>query len=368
MTDYSPQAYEAQLQAKVALTQEQFAPYEISSPLQVISSPVQHYRMRAEFRVWHEGEDLYYIMFDQQTKERYRVDQFPVGSSLINEMMPLLLDQIRPNEVLRRKLFQVDYLSSMSGELVISLLYHRPLGEDWAEQARALRAWCAEQGYHVEIIGRARKQKVVLDTEYVTERLTVHDQTYLYRQVENSFTQPNGKVAEKMLEWAVEVTRDSDGDLLELYCGNGNFSVALAQNFRQVLATELAKPSVEAAQWNIQANAVGNLKIARLSAEEFTQAMKGERTFRRLEQQQIELGSYDFQTVLVDPPRAGMDEDSVEMIRAYQKIVYISCNPQTLAMNLDQLASTHQVTQIALFDQFPYTDHREVGVVLSQRD
>jgi tRNA (uracil-5-)-methyltransferase len=165
----------------------------------------------------------------------------------------------------------------------------------------------------VDFIGRARKQKFVVERDFVVERLMVHQEEYVYKQVENSFTQPNGKVAEKMLEWAVECSKECDGDLLELYCGNGNFSLALAQNFRKVLDTELAKPSVEAAQWNIEANNAENVKIARLSAEEFTQAMRGEREFSRLSQQGIELGEYDFKTVFVDSPRSGMDEESVAM-------------------------------------------------------
>ncbi len=107
--------------------------------------------------------------------------------------------------------------------------------------------------------------KVVLDRDYVVEKLQVNGQPYVYKQVENSFTQPNAKVAEKMLEWAVDCTQESKGDLLELYCGNGNFSLALAQNFERVLATELAKPSVEAAQFNIAANQIGNVQIIRMS-------------------------------------------------------------------------------------------------------
>lgn len=55
----------------------------------------------------------------------------------------------------------------------------------------------------------------------------------------------------QMLEWALDVTKGATGDLLELYCGNGNFSLALARNFDRVLATEIAKPSVAAAQYNI---------------------------------------------------------------------------------------------------------------------
>jgi len=53
-------------------------------------------------------------------------------------------------------------------------------------------------------------------------------------QVANCFSQPNGGVCQQMLSWAVDVTKGSSGDLLELYCGNGNFTLPLAQNFKQV--------------------------------------------------------------------------------------------------------------------------------------
>jgi tRNA (uracil-5-)-methyltransferase len=88
----------------------------------------------------------------------------------------------------------------------------------------------------------------------------------------------------QMLEWALSATEGSTGDLLELYCGNGNFSLALARNFERVLATEIAKPSVAAAQYNIAANHIDNVQIIRMAAEEFTQAMNGVREFNRLQE------------------------------------------------------------------------------------
>ena len=85
------------------------------------------------------------------------------------------------------------------------------------------------------------------------ESLNVEDKTYIYQQVENSFTQPNAKVNEQMLLWAQQATTGIGGDLIELYCGNGNFSIALAQNFDRVLGTEISKTSVKSAQVNIAA-------------------------------------------------------------------------------------------------------------------
>lgn len=355
--------YHAQLEKKRQILQELFSPV-FSQDIEVFASRHEHYRMRAEFRLWHEGEDLYYYMFDKERDQKVRTDQFSPASVLINEMMSALMVELRPNKVLRQKLFQVDFLSTLSGEILVTLLYHRQLDEAWQQEARALVARLREH-FKVHIIGRARKQKIELDQDFVIERLEVDGQTLLYKQIENSFTQPNALVAIKMLEWAIDVTRHSTGDLLELYCGNGNFSIALAKNFRQVLATELAAPSVMAAHYNCDVNKIENLQIVRMSAEDFSDAMAGKREFQRLKG--INLGDYDCETIFVDPPRAGLDPATLSLVQQYERILYISCNPHTLADNLNTLSKTHDVKRMALFDQFPYTQHIECGMLLERR-
>jgi tRNA (uracil-5-)-methyltransferase len=358
--------YQDQLNDKISRLTEMFA--DLDAPeLEVFESDPLNYRMRAEFRVWHEGEDLYYIMFNPETRSRYRVDQFPAASLLVNRAMAALIENIKENDTLRRKLYQVDFLSTLSGEILISLIYHRQIGDEWQIEAEKLKEKLTDQGFTVNLIGRARKIKIDIERDYVVERLNVHGRDYIYQQIENSFTQPNGHVAEKMLSWAVDISRESTGDLLELYCGNGNFSLALAQNFDRVLATELAKPSVESAQFNIAANKIENVKIIRMSSEDFTLAMKGVKTFRRLKDSGVDLKEYRFTTVFVDPPRSGMDEETCRMVQEYDRIIYISCNPDTLKQNMEILGETHSITKFALFDQFPYTHHMEAGVLLERR-
>lgn len=356
--------YDVQLAEKVVRLQSMMAPFCTLVP-EVFRSPLSHYRMRAEFRIWHDGDDLYHIIFDQQTRQRIRVDSFPAASNLINQLMPEILNGVRNNPHLRRKLFQVDYLTTLSNQAVVSLLYHRPLDDEWKQQATALRDALRARGFNLHLIGRATKTKIALDQDYVDERMPVGGREMISRQVENSFTQPNAAMNIQMLEWALEVTQGSRGDLLELYCGNGNFSLALARNFRRVLATEIAKPSVAAAQYNIAANNIDNVQIIRMSAEEFTQAMNGVREFNRLKG--IDLQSYQCETIFVDPPRSGLDPETEKMVQAYPRILYISCNPQTLCKNLETLSQTHQVERLALFDQFPYTHHMECGVLLTRR-
>ncbi|WP_019837260.1 tRNA (uridine(54)-C5)-methyltransferase TrmA [Acinetobacter towneri] len=356
-------SYQQQLNAKVARISAQFAEYNPPA-LQVFASPEHNYRMRAEFRIWHIEDDLFYAMFERSEDKQnkvIRVDEFPIADRSINLLMPKLLAALKANPILSARLFEVHFLATLSGEMLVSLLYHRKLESDWESAAQAL-----SKALNIKLIGRSRGQKFVLSDEYVVEQLQVFDRTYTYKQIESSFTQPNAQVCQKMLEWACTVAEHSEQDLLELYCGNGNFTLPLSTRFRRVLATELAKSSVYAAQWNIEQNQIENIQVARLSAEEFTQAYNGEREFRRLQEANIDLSSYDFDTVFVDPPRAGIDDDTLKLLQRFKRIIYISCNPDTLHDNLKTLCQSHKVTQFALFDQFPYTHHVESGVLLEK--
>lgn len=362
----SPDAYESQLNAKASKLIESFSRFN-APDLEVYPSAPSHFRLRAEFRLWHSGDRCFYAMFDSVDKKKVlEVKDFPVASQLINRLMTELLEELQGNELLSKRLFQVEFLTTLSGDALITLIYHKKLEEAWQQEAERLQD---KLGF--PIIGRSRKQKLVLERDWVNETLKVDGQQYYYRQIEGGFTQPNGGMNQQMLSFARTcakelVAEQGPHDLVELYCGNGNFSVALANCFNQVLATEISKTSVHAAQINIKDNDINNLVIARLSSEEFVQALRGERQFTRL--QGVDLNTYNFQTILVDPPRAGLDEESVKQVQQYRNIIYISCNPDTLAANLETLSQTHDVQRFALFDQFPYTHHAEVGLLLTAKD
>lgn len=361
-TAIQPDQYNQLLADKCESIKAVFSDFTFDA-VDVYASDKTHYRLRAEFRVWHEGEDLYHIMFDPQDKSKIRIDDWLPGSTTIHALMPVLIEKLKANPDLRRKLFQIDYLSTLSGEVLVSLLYHRQLDEGWTEQVKQLKAELGEQ-FKIDFVGRARKQKIIIDRDYVDEQLTINGRKLQYQQVENSFTQPNGVMNQQMIEWAIDASKNTSGDLLELYCGNGNFSIALAAHFDRVLATEISKSSVNSAQHNIAVNNINNVDIIRMSSEDFTEALKGEREFRRLKG--IDLNSYNCQTILVDPPRSGLDKATEAMVANYDNIIYISCNPHTLKGNLDALCKTHKIEKFAMFDQFPFTDHMECGVYLTR--
>jgi tRNA (uracil-5-)-methyltransferase len=356
------QLYPALLAAKCDRVEALLAPFD-PPPAERFASPEQGFRLRAEFRIWHEGDDLFYAMFDRaDPKTPIRVEHFPIAAPRIQRAMSQLRELLLPDPVLRRKLFQVEFLSTLSGELLITLVYHRALEADWETAARAL-----ESALNAGIIGRSRKQKLVLSQDWVEEILPLEAGEFRYRQYEQGFTQPNGAVNCEMVNWACRQASALQGDLLELYCGNGNFTLPLARHFERVLATEVSKRSIEAALHNCASNGIDNLSLARLSAEEMSAALAGEREFRRLQNLPQPLADYRFNTLFVDPPRAGLDAGTLAMAAGFDNILYVSCNPDTLADNLAVLSRTHRVEALALFDQFPYTEHMECGVRLARR-
>ena len=357
---FDPATYDSQLADKAARLRELLAPFDAPAP-EVFDSPREHYRLRTEFRLWREDGQRHYAMFEPGDKHKaILIDDFPIASRRINELMPRLKAAWQASETLSFKLFQVEFLTTLAGDALITLAYHRPLDEAWQAEAERL---ATDLG--VSIVGRSKGRRIVIGRDYVEEELIVAGRSFRYRQPEGAFTQPNGEVCRKMLNWAFDALGERDDDLLELYCGNGNFTLPLATRVRKVLATEISKTSVNAALANIDDNAIDNIALVRLSAEELTQALNEVRPFRRLAG--IDLKGYAFGSVFVDPPRAGMDPDTCELTRRFERILYISCNPETLAQNIAQLADTHRIERCALFDQFPYTHHMEAGVLLVRR-
>lgn len=355
-----PEDYQAQLANKLALWRAAFAEFTPPEPAVFHSAP-RHYRMRAEFRLWHSGERVDYVMFDPaEPKRPIVIDEFPAADRRICEAMAPLREALCASELLKRRIFQVEFLATLSGELMITLVYHRPLDADWETAARELG-----QQLGAVMLGRSRKQRIVLERDWLLEEFELDGRRLRYQQIEGSFTQPNGGVNRQMLSWACSQARELGGDLLELYCGNGNFTIALAPYFGRVLATEMSKTSVRAAQYNLSANQVGNVTMLRMSSDEISDALAGGREYRRLKD--IDLASYRFSTLFVDPPRAGLDPATIALARGFEHVLYISCNPHTLRDNVAALADSHRIVSAALFDQFPYTPHLECGLLLQKR-
>ena len=404
--------YEDQILYKKRLIADKFREF-FDGEFEFFASSPQNYRIRAEFGIWHDiwhsAFDLAYTMGGARSK-KILINECPKVALPIANLMPRLLEALRRSEALKEKLFGVEFISCASG-ILATLLYHKRLGE---REQEAICELADKLG--IRVMARARGQKLLSGELSLTDELCVDGRVYKFRFGENAFIQPNRGVNEKMIAWARScvdfgkegtsevraaqnfiaenfteknfasqnsaceqsapqnsscekhvVRPESSGarDLLELYCGHGNFTIPLAAKFNRVLASEISKSSIANARINCELNGICNAQFVRLSADELMSAFARRREFERLKG--IDIFSYDFSHVLIDPPRAGLEPSVIDFIKNFQNLIYISCNPQTLFENLRSLCATHEVRRFAIFDQFAHTAHIECGVLLRRR-
>ena len=343
------------------------------------------FRMRAVFGVHLDGPiDARYSMVEvlgtstlpsgkiYKEKKTVLVDSFPMGSDAMRAAMPSVRSLVERDDAnLRRRLFQVEFLTATSGDVVVTMCYHRKLDEEWVKAAEGMREEMNRMHpeLNVSIVGRANRMRKVIGNAFVMENVHLDGTVLKYKQLEGQFAQPNAQIATEMLKFARSCCAPSSNtnDFLELYCGNGHFTVALSPFFRTCLSTEISKTNIAAARENIEMNGIKNTHVVRLSAEEVVQAIDGERVFTRLKDTQLDLTTLNIKTVLVDPPRAGCGPEVSKMLQRFENIVYISCNVETLAEDMLILSETHDMKRFAVFDQFPYTPHLECGAYLVKK-
>ena len=368
------------------------------------------------------------------------IHEFPMALESINRTMPRLLDAVAddPSGELADGLEAVHFLAARGlGGMHVTLVYSRPIDADGKWRAAASRArerllretaqiaqtasagefpGETEGATSFNLLGRSKGVSVLVgDANHVVERLRLRDGRVLaYHQPEGAFSNPNAFVAEHTVNWlrdvsaatATPATRalrakrrqspEAFGDeiwsspelpepplpsLLELYCGNGNHTVALASSFASVAAVELSAPLCDAARANLARNGVSNARVFRAPSEAVARRALRRRGARELGAEAPEpeafknasvsddcvVASLDvdaFDCVLVDPPRAGLDPDTLALVKKFDVVLYVSCDPNSLLANAtakDGLAESHALRRFAVFDHFPYTRHVEVG-------
>ncbi len=358
-----PDAYASQLAEKVARVKTLLSLPE-SLPLTIAQSPTTHYRMRAEFRVWHKGDVWYYAMFDAVKKCPIFIDACPMVDKAIADLLQPLRTQLLANPLLSHKLYAIDFMASSQGEVLVTLIYKTPLTDAWQEAVAALIL--PDQ---VMLMGRSRGKKRVLQRDYVQECLQLDSGARIcLRHVENAFSQPNAAINRQMLNWVDHYfsTQPRQQAILELYGGAGNFTWVLAQHADAVVMTELSNQAVAAAQSAFAEATINNVSIAAMDSAQVSVALSANSDSGTMLEWQGK--SYHFGAILVDPPRAGLDEATRALAQRFETILYISCNPETLARDLVAWQATHSIIEAAVFDQFPYTHHIEVGVILNKKD
>ena len=168
-----------------------------------------------------------------------------------------------------------------------------------------------------------------------------------------SFFQTNTEAAERLYSYATGLIQGvEDKTVFDLYCGTGTISQIMALKAKKVVGIELVEEAVDAARINAEINGLSNCEFIAGDVFEALDAVKDKPD-----------------VIIVDPPRAGILPKSLAKILDYQvdTIVYISCNPLTMSQNLAVMKEAgYKIKSIKAFDNFPYTKHVELVVLLSR--
>ena len=182
-----------------------------------------------------------------------------------------------------------------------------------------------------------------------------------YRISPDSFFQVNPKQAAKLFSEVVKAANIQPGDrVLDLYCGVGAIALQLASDVTihaqcsgEVIGVEIVEAAVDDARDNAKLNGIENVHFVNADAS----------TWLR-EQKDILV----LDVIVVDPPRKGLDPAALEVIRDAdcERVVYVSCNPATLARDLALLSDRYQIVIVQPVDMFPRSMHVETVVLLSK--
>jgi len=315
---------------------------------EIYLSPATGYRARAEFGF---SKNLYTMVEDDQ---KIYMDNSSIPHPCIQQLMPNLLSKINESDVLQKKLFQINFRTSGS-KVLVTLIYHKLLENDWIHASKDIQNSLG----NLSITGRSKKQKILIGEENIEVICNYANSSFKIFQNDLVFFQPNFFLYSLMISFITNQLDDSK-DLLELYCGCGGFTLPLASKFNKVFATENNRHSIRLLKESIKLNNLTNIETARLSDNETASALANERPFRRLKN--IDMQSYEFSHILVDPPRAGLSAETIKLSRQFKNMIYISCNPETFLRDIVKL--DREIESIGIFDQFTNTEHLEVVALL----
>ena len=312
-------------------------------------SPSLSFRSRCEF-----GYSKNAYTMKDSSKTIY-LNKFLYADRSIQELMPKILEIINKSQIMKNKLFQINFRTNSKNKILVTLIYHLKVKELLIKTIEEIA-----KKLNVDIIIRSKNFIHATNDNFLEDELE-YSKLNIF-QTDNCFYQPNKFLLNRMISKVINFV-ENPNDLIELYCGVGTFTLPLSKVFKNVFATENNRNAYRCLLKAIQKNKINNIHTARLSSDEVTELECG-RKFNRMDG--IPFSSFNFSHVLVDPPRSGLTDDVINIISKYKNIIYISCNPKSYLRDIKFLGS-HEIKKIELFDQFPNTEHLEIISLLQRK-
>ena len=257
----------------------------------------------------------------------------------------LIIDNKINDELIKLELFVNKYINNNISELMIRTINNKIM-------------------FSLDTINKEVRDSFLdnfshIDSIYINNKL-VYGEEFLKEKIDNlefnispkSFFQVNKNIMTKMYEKAISYI--DGGITLDLYSGTGTISMLASKTSKEVIGIEALQDAVKDANNNLELNNIKNVSFI----------------CDKVENKINELKDKNIDNIILDPPRSGSDKKSLNSILEIEpkQIIYISCNPVTLARDYNTLKEKYNIKEITLFDMFPNTYHVESLMVLERRN
>ena len=367
-----------------------FAPELIDSVMEEIVGMEQPYRYRnkAQFPIGADRDGMPVAGFyAARTHSIIPVEDCKLGVTQNEQILGVVLSYMRENEVrpydettgrglVRHVLIRYGFTSK---ELMVCLVIN---GETLPQKEKLVNALCKLDGMTSISVNINRKNtnvilgeetRTVWGSDYITDQIHLRDCDHdfaltdtaiAYHISPQSFYQVNPVQTEKLYSLALSYAGLTGRETVwDLYCGIGTISLFLAQKAGKVYGVEIVPQAIEDARSNAALNGITNASFFVGKAEEVLPE------FYEKESRKPDADMLHPDVIVVDPPRKGCDEKCLETMLRMEpdRIVYVSCDPATLARDLKILCGGgYALRKVRPVDQFGHTTHVETVVLLSK--
>ncbi len=365
--DYQQIPYEEQLKIKQKNVTKLMSPYGKVQPIIGMEDPLYYrHKVHAVFAPIPKGK-IAAGVYRKNSHDVVDVEQCMIEDeeshqiirtikSLLKSFRIKVFEEDSGYGLLRHVLIRKGY---HTGEIMVVLVLASPVLPSKNNFVKALRK--VHPNISTVVINvNDRRTSMVLGTR----NITVYGKGYIedklcqktFRISPTSFYQVNPEQTELLYQKAIEAAKLTGKErVIDAYCGTGTIGLIASAQAKEVWGIELNSDAIRDAIGNAKRNRATNIRFFNEDAGDFMVKMAG-----RKESADV---------VIMDPPRTGSTKAFLQSLLtlAPKRIVYISCNPETLARDLKILVGKHyRVRQIQPVDMFPYTSHVECVVLLSR--
>lgn len=198
----------------------------------------------------------------------------------------------------------------------------------------------------VKLVGIVYNNKTIYGDNFFYERIG----GFLFKVSFNSFFQINHYICSLLFKFINEEITSND-TILDLYSGVGTLGIVASKKARKVISVEIVKNAVLNGIFNAKINKQNNIQFILGDTSKIVNKIKD-----------------DFDTLIIDPPRSGLDKNTISFIKDNlpKKIIYVSCDANTLMRDLKLLENNYEITNYKVLDMFSYSYHLESFVVLKK--